>query len=312
MPGRSFAGSPTATSEENELAARLRDHVEALAESPDRAGIGERNLLRRPEALARAAQELETRLATSGRSVTRERFTIGDGPLAAENVVLTLPGTTRADELVVVGAHYDTAEGSPGANDNASGCSALIELAQRCANRAHARTLRFVAFANEEPPFFATDDMGSVANARGSRERGENVVAMLSLETLGCYDDRPGSQRYPIGALSWIYPDRGDFVAFVGNRGSRALVRRCIGTFREHARIASEGAALFESIPGVGWSDHRSFWAEGFPALMVTDTAIFRDGNYHEASDTPEKLDYVRFARVVLGLERVIEDLLER
>jgi hypothetical protein len=316
MPGRSFSGAtPRATPEELELAARLRDHVEALAgaadpsASPGAPGIGERNLTRRPEALADAARVIEARLAETGARVTREPFEVTGSSLRAENVVLELAGGARADEIVLVGAHYDTAEGSPGANDNASGCAALIELARALARKSCARTLRFVAFANEEPPYFATGDMGSVACARACRARGDDVVAMLSLETLGCFDDRPGSQRYPLGALAWIYPDRGDFVAFVGNRPSRDLVRRSIATFRSHARVPSEGAALFESIPGVGWSDHRSFWAEGYPALMVTDTALFRDANYHEASDTAEKLDYERLARVVLGLERVLEEL---
>ncbi len=318
------AAAPTASAEELSLAARLREHVEALAgtspereahervspaqASSERASIGERNLAR-PQALAAAVLEVERRLALSGRSVQHEPFAVAGTRMRAENLSVELTGTSRASEIVLVGAHYDTAEGAPGANDNASGCAALFELARAFASRSSARTLRLVAFANEEPPYFATDQMGSAVCARACRERGENIVAMLSLETLGCFDDRPGSQRYPVPILSWIYPDRGDFIAFVGNQASRDLVHRCIATFRSSARIASEGAALLESIPGVDWSDHRSFWTHGYAALMITDTAVFRDPNYHHASDTPDGLDYTRLARVVHGLDQVITDL---
>lgn len=326
MPGRSFTGAaPPANAQELELAARLREHVEALAgtstrrtelesesleRSPDeRAPIGERNLAH-PQALAAAVLEVERRLALSGRSVQHEAFDVAGTRVRAENLSVELTGTTHASEIVLVGAHYDTAVGAPGANDNASGCAALFELARTFAARSSARTLRLVAFANEEPPYFATDEMGSAVCARACRARNENIVAMLSLETLGCFSDRAGSQHYPVPILAWIHPDRGDFVAFVGNQSSRELVQRCIRTFRSSARIASEGAALFESIPGVDWSDHRSFWANGYPALMLTDTAVFRDPNYHHSTDTPEKLDYLRLARVVLGLEPVLTDLL--
>src|SRR5262249_39377669 len=149
------------------------------------------------------------------------------------------------------------------------------------------RTLRFVAFVNEEPPWCQGADMGSRVYARSCRARGDDVVAMLSLETLGCYSDAPRSQRYPLPILRAFYPSQGDFVAFVGDTSSRALVREAIGAFREHASIPSEGAALPGWIPGVGWSDHRSFWEKGYRAIMVTDTAPFRYAHYHTALDLP-------------------------
>jgi Zn-dependent M28 family amino/carboxypeptidase len=202
----------------------------------------------------------------------------------------------------VVGAHYDTVPGSPGADDNASGVAVLIELARL------RLPARFVAFANEEMPYFESGEMGSHAYAARARAAGEKISAMLSLEMLGCYRDEPGSQHYP-PPLGWFYPDRGDFIGFVGDLGTRALVRRAIGAFRRHARFPAQGVAAPSVIPGVTWSDHGSFRRQGYPAIMVTDTAFNRYPHYHLPSDTPEKLDYLRMARVTLGLAAVIEEL---
>ncbi|MEA3275961.1 MAG: M28 family peptidase, partial [Pseudomonadota bacterium] len=197
--------------------------------------------------------------------------------------------------------------GSPGANDNGSGVAAVLELARLLAGRALARTVRFVAFVNEEPPFSYTPEMGSLVHARAARDRGDRIQAMLSLETIGHYSDRPGSQRYPY-PLSLFYPDTADFIGFVGNLGSRQLVRSAVQSFRRHAFFPSEGAAVPAWVKGVGWSDHWSFWQAGYPAIMVTDTAFFRYAHYHSAGDTPEKIDYARTARVVEGLASVIAD----
>jgi len=161
---------------------------------------------------------------------------------------------------------------------------------------------------NEEPPHFRTEEMGSRAYARRCRERKENVVAMLSLETIGCYSDEPGSQKYPF-PFGLFYPSEGNFIAFVGNVSSRSFVRRCVATFREKAAFPSEGGALPGFVPGVGWSDHESFWENGYPGLMVTDTAPFRYAHYHRKADTPDQLDFERCARVVSGVEHVLRDL---
>jgi len=294
MPGSSHRGElPPATEGQGLLAGQLRDDVRALAGE-----IGERSV-RSPEANRRAAERIEASLRAAGLDPR-----IQDGNVAAE-----VRGSSLPDEIVIVGAHYDSAEGSPGANDNATGVAATLALARRFARSAPERTLRFVAFANEEPPSFGTDAMGSRIDARACRERGEDIVAMLSLETLGCYTDEPGSQRYPLPLLNLLYPDRGDFVTFVGNVASGSLVRRAIGAFRERAGFPSEGAALPGWIPGVGWSDHDSYWREGYPAIMVTDTALFRDPRYHTAGDRPEHVDFGRLARVVEGLVAVVEEL---
>ena len=190
--------------------------------------------------------------------------------------------------------------------DNGSGVAAMIELAHLLKESKPARTLRFVAFVNEEPPFHHSDAMGSRQYARRSNERGENVVAMFSLETIGWYSDRPGSQRYPF-PLNFFYPATGNFLAFVSNLGSRALLHETIASFRRHAELPSEAVAAPAFIPGVDWSDHWSFWKEGNAALMVTDTAPFRYPFYHTPEDTPDKIDFDRLARVVAGVERVVE-----
>jgi Zn-dependent M28 family amino/carboxypeptidase len=221
------------------------------------------------------------------------------------NLEAVLPGHGAADEIIVVGAHYDSVAGSPGANDNASGVAALLELARLLAGTALPRSVRFVAFANEEAPFFYGDEMGSNRYAARAQVQGERIVAMLSLETLGYYTDQPGSQRYPF-PFSLFYPDTGNFIGFVGNFSSRALVRRAIGAFRAATSFPSEGVAAPSGMEGVHWSDHWSFWQAGYPAIMVTDTALFRYPHYHAATDTPEQLDYNGLARVTGGLAEVI------
>jgi Zn-dependent M28 family amino/carboxypeptidase len=219
-----------------------------------------------------------------------------------------ITGKTRSGEIVVVGAHYDTVPGTAGANDNTSGVAATLALARKFSKLENDRTLRFVAFVNEEPPYFQTDQMGSRVYARQCRQQGDNIVAMVSLETLGWYDDRPNSQNYPL-PFGLLYPSTGNFIGFIGNIASRSLVRQAIGTFRQHEQFPSEGAALPEAIPGVGFSDQWSFWQEGYPAIMVTDTALFRYPFYHTPEDTIDKVNFDRLARVVRGLEKVVAGL---
>lgn len=301
MPGRSHSGPlPPMTSAQETLRAELESDVRKLAEE-----IGERNV-RHPAKLDATARHVEARLAAAG-TVMRQEYLVNDVPCA--NVEVEIAGGARKDEIVVVGGHYDSVTGCPGANDNATGAAAVIALARRFATAKPARTLRFVAFVNEEPPFFGEDSMGSAVYAKRCAKRGEHVAAMLSLETLGCYSDADGSQRYPVPLLKLAYPSRGDFVTFIGNYASRALVRDAVGTFRASAAFPSEGAALPGWIPGVGWSDHACFWDHGFPALMVTDTAPFRYAQYHTADDVVAHVDFERFARVVDGLAAVVARL---
>lgn len=301
MPGVSHRGPlPPPTPEQAVLRQELQRHVHRLAGE-----IGERNVFQ-PRRLQAAADYIEAELAQTGRSVARQSFE-ARGELC-HNLEIEIPGASRPDELLVIGAHYDSVAGSPGADDNASGVAALLVLAKAFATQPAARTLRFVAFANEEPPFFMTEEMGSLVYARRCRQRGESVVLMLSLESLGYYSERPRSQRYPF-PLGLFYPSRGVFIGFVGRTTDARWVRRCVELFRKHAPFPSEGGALPGWLPGVGWSDHWAFWQAGYPAVMVTDTAIFRSPHYHSANDTPDKLDFDRFARVVDGLRRTISRL---
>jgi len=214
-------------------------------------------------------------------------------------------------QVVVVGAHYDSVRGTPGADDNGSGVAATIEIARLVKARvggawpASAPAVKFVLFANEEMPFFGSPHMGSLVYAMKLKELGLRVAAMYSLETLGYYQDTPGSQRYP-WPFSLAYPDRGDFLAFVGDLRSRRLVRNSIAAFREVASFPSEGIAAPRAVPGVQWSDHWAFWEQGWPAIMITDTAPYRNPNYHTARDTPDTLDYDRLTRVVHGLSEMV------
>ena len=300
VPGQSWSGElPPLTPEERELAASLREHVTVIASR-------EHNVYKLPM-LEQGAQYIENTLDQAGYlPLGAQRFTVGDAPV--RNIEAELKGGARASEIVVIGAHYDSVVGAPGANDNGSGVAALLELARLAHGSRPARTVRFVALVNEEPPFFKSDAMGSLRYARRSRERGENIVAMIALETIGYYSEQAGSQRYPF-PLGFFYPRTGNFLAFVSDLGSRALMHDAIAAFRHHARFPSEGVAAPAFIPGVDWSDHWAFREAGYPALMVTDTAPYRYPHYHTAADTPDKLDYERLARVVIGLQAVLKAL---
>jgi hypothetical protein len=303
MPAKSFSGSPSPLS-----AAEIALRAELLADVQTLAGdIGERNVPRYPE-LKAAADYIEQSFTRAGLPTQRQGYDV-DGRLC-ENIEAEIRGST--DEIVVVGAHYDSVEGAPGANDNASGVAAMLALSRRFAGTGGERTLRFVAFANEEPGYFQTEKMGSWVYARRCKERGEHITAMVSLETIGYFSDAPGSQQFPVRGLGMLYPTTGNFIAFVANTSSRKLMRQALGTFRKHAQLASEGAALPTAIPGVGWSDHWAFWKHGYPAFMITDTAPFRYPHYHRRSDTPDKLDYDSMARLVSGLHEVVADLAGR
>ena len=301
MPGKSFRGPlPPLSNEQLALRDELASDVRELAGQ-----IGERNVERYAK-LTAAADFIDRSFGAAGLRPRRLGYIVGDK--ICHNIEVMVPGM-ESTQIVVVGAHYDSVLGGPGANDNASGVAALLALTRRFAEKRCRREVRFVAFVNEEPAFFQTKQMGSWVYANECKLRGEQIAAMVSLETLGYFPVSAGSQKYPVPWLGMIYPNVGNFVAFVGNVSSRALVKQAIGSFRRRTEFPSEGAALPARIPGVGWSDHWSFWEHGYPAIMITDTAPFRYPHYHAASDTPDKLDYASMARVVEALTNVIEEL---
>lgn len=274
------------------LEERLKCHVTALA-----GVIGERNL-ECPEGLARAVCYLRETWQSQGYRVETQEFTV-EG-IQCSNVLVEIRGNEKPEEILVVGAHYDSVNGSPGANDNASAVAALLELSRLFASVPPRRTMRFVAFSNEEPPFFRTHLMGSRVYAEQCRRRGDCIIGMVSLETIGFFTELPRSQGYP-PPLGLFYPPVGNFIAVVGNLRSRDLVKRFVEGFREKSDFPLECAATFELLPGVSWSDHSSFWKFGYPALMVTDTAFYRYPYYHTSQDTPDKLQYSALARVTHG-----------
>lgn len=310
MPGKSYQGPmPPLTEGQRLLRESLRRDVYKLAGE-----IGDRNARTNYENLSAATDFIEASLQRAGYKVHRQGYEVSLSGLQGRtcyNLEVEITGRERSDEIVVIGGHYDSLEDTPGANDNASGTAAVLALARAFAGKKTPRTLRFVTFVNEEPPYFQSKDMGSWVYVKRCRQRNENIVAMLSLETIGYYSDAKGSQHYPVSPLGLIYPTTGNFLAFVGNITSRKLLRNVVALFRRCAEFPSEAAALPEMLVGVGWSDQWSFWQGGYPGVMVTDTAPFRYPYYHTQEDTPDKIDYNRLAYVVSALEKVVAELVD-
>jgi Zn-dependent M28 family amino/carboxypeptidase len=300
MPGVSYSQALPALTE---LDLRVRDGLQRDVEVLS-AKIGARNN-EHYENLGAAQSFLTKELSQAGYRVNTQDYKI-DGKTYS-NLEVEIPGTTLADEILVIGAHYDSAFTSPGANDNGSGTAAVLALAREFVGTKPLRTLRFVEFTNEEPPFFWTQNMGSSVYAKAAKAKGDKIIGMFSLETIGYFSNQPNSQNYPY-PLNLLYPNTGNFIGLVGNIDSRELLRNTVRSFRAQAQFPSEGAALPNALPGVGWSDHWSFWQQGYQALMITDTATFRYPQYHSADDTTDKLDFDKAALVVRGISRVIRD----
>jgi Zn-dependent M28 family amino/carboxypeptidase len=285
------------------LGSRLEARVRHLSHT-----IGERHFLR-PEALLAAAHYIEEQLGSMGASVRKHEFFVNNqGFVNLEVLVPRADSSRQKPGCIVVGAHYDTVAGTPGADDNASGVAALLELVQQLGRERLDRTLRFVFFPNEEPPFFPNAGMGSAAYARMLRSEHVDVHVMISLEMLGYYSDRANSQKYP-PVLSLIYPNRGNFIGLISNLTSRKRLHEVKRAFLASTEFPCESLAAPEWTVVVGLSDHRSFWSQGYQALMVTDTAFMRNPHYHGSSDTAETLDYGRFAEVTQGLVSAVKRL---
>ncbi len=303
VPGKSHHGPlPPLTQAEAAVAAALKRHIATIA-------AREHNLVEYDE-LEKVARYIEATIASFGYTVGRQEFIVAGKPVRNIDAVIEPRAGTVDPEVIVVGAHYDSVRGSPGANDNASGSAAVIELARllRDLDGNSDKRIRLVLFVNEEPPYYRTEAMGSLRYARALAERRERVVGMYSLETIGFYSSEPESQRFPF-PFGFLLPHRADWVAFIGLFGSRPLVHRTVRSFRSHTAFPSVGGVAPDAIPGMGWSDHWSFAQHGFQALMITDTALFRYVHYHQPSDTPDKVDTESVARLVKGIERVIRDL---
>lgn len=307
-PRQPFRGSlPHLTAEENALGARLHAHVAAIASTPH-------NLAHYP-ALEAAACYIERELAAAGYAVRLQEFEVMGRPVRNIEVMLGpaaakgCSGTDNGTPCYLVGAHYDSPDRSPGANDNGSGVAALIELARLLAeDPPPGHRLRLVFFVNEEAPWGKTEHMGSLVHARSLAADGQRLDGMIALETLGHFSTRPGSQCFPF-PFGLVYPDVGNFVAFVGLPRARSFVHRALEAFRRETAFPSIGGIAPGCVAGVDLSDHWAYDQCGYPAMMITDTAPFRNPYYHTPGDLPETVDYDSLARITLGLARMLRGL---
>lgn len=286
----------------SDLARHLHRHVDCLAGL-----IGPRHL-GRPESMNAALAFIEREFQEMSYQASRQNYDAGR--CVATNVIVERRGETRPDEIVILGAHYDTVPETPGADDNASAVAVLLEVARSLVGTRFQRTVRFVSFACEEPPHFHTDTMGSQFHARHCRMAGEKITGMLCLEMVGYYSSDEGSQAVPSGiprAFHWLFPKRGDFLTAVGNLRSWRLCWRFRRGFKAATRFPLFSIALPESVHAIRLSDNSSFWDQGYPALMLTDTSFLRNPNYHRPSDTADTLDYERMAQVVQGVSGAVK-----
>jgi Zn-dependent M28 family amino/carboxypeptidase len=280
-----------------EIEANLETTVRFLSEE-----IGPRSYAHL-EQLNKSADYVEERLTSCGCNVKRQSFT------CMENTYHNIIGEVRGakdSEILVIGAHYDTVPGTPGADDNASGIAGLLELARLAAGNSLSRTICFAAFTLEEPPFFKTRHMGSHVYAKSLHENKVNVTGMISLEMIGYYCDKKGCQYYPFSFFKWFYPETGNFIAFVGNVSSKDYTRSVKHAFQKAVALPVVSLNTVSLVPGIDFSDHSSFWNFEYPAFMITDTAFYRNPNYHTAGDTTDTLDYKRMALLVSGLKSAL------
>jgi Zn-dependent M28 family amino/carboxypeptidase len=278
----------TASMQEN-----LKRHIQTLA-----GDIGERNVYL-PHALMEAEHYIRHEWQQQGYEVVDQRYEAKGVDCA--NLQVTRVGADTKAPFILIGAHYDTVKGSPGANDNGSGVAALLELTRLFTTLTPATTIRFVAFVNEESPFFYWGKMGSMVYAKMARQRKDNIRFMISLETMGYYRHEPHSQAYP-PLLKWFYTDRANFIAFVSNFKSRRTMHQAVKAFHNCSDFPLQHIATFAWVPGVSWSDHMAFWRQGYKAFMVTDTAFYRYPYYHTAQDTPDKVQIEPLAKLTQDL----------
>ena len=280
----------------------LRRHVDRLAGL-----IGPRHL-KKPKTIAATLGMLRGEWEAMGYSVAAETYdALGD---EATNLMVETPGKNSLNskssrEIILLGAHYDTIAPTPGADDNASAVAVLLEVSRLLRDHLGKRTARYVAFACEEMPYFHTFSMGSQTNATRARERGDRIKAMLCLEMVGYFRDEPGSQAIPDAIPNYLrplFPQRGNFLAAVGNLRSAKLLWPLRRGFKRATRLPLFTIALPEKIRDIRRSDNSSFWDQGYPALMLTDTSYLRNPHYHLETDTPETLDYQRMTQVTIGV----------
>ncbi|MBN2012727.1 M28 family peptidase [candidate division KSB1 bacterium] len=280
---------------------QLRSHVETLATE-----IGERN--------STHYAALEQAYLYIFSSMQQTSFDISTIEYSHEHrtyqiAVAEKKGTDKPDEIIVVGAHYDTVEDCPGADDNASGIAGLLECMRIIDSYPNSRTIRFVAFPLEEPPFHNSPLMGSHVYARKCHSEQQKLLCMIAFEMLGYYTEKRGTQRYPTSVMEQKLTNRGNFIAIVGNVDSKNIVSSISQSFDEQQLLPVEPLVTYEYVPGSNLSDHAPFWEHGYKAVMVTDTAFYRNPYYHLPEDTPSTLNFNIFAKVIISMAKAIQDL---
>lgn len=255
-----------------------------------------------PEGLEKAADYITEALKAAGGRVSMQPFQVRQRTY--RNLIASFG--LEAGPRIVVGAHYDSCEALPAADDNASGVAGLLELARLLGAQAPALRVDLVAYTLEEPPFFRSRFMGSVRHAQALKAEGTELRGMIALEMIGRFADGAGSQRYPSPLMAPLYPDQGDFIAVVGRWGDLGLTRTVKRAMIQAGPLPVVSINGPRWIPGLDFSDHYPYWDAGFHAVMVTDTAFYRNGDYHTAQDTPDRLDYLRMARVVQGVHGAV------
>lgn len=297
-----FAAADYKDNDMQNLKSNLIETVKYLSEV-----IGPRDFTA-TDKLDKSADYIESKMRSYGCNVKKQPFSFSGNTY--HNVICEIKGTEKGNKsILVIGAHYDTITGTPGADDNASAVAGMLELARLVSERPIKHTIRFVAFCLEEPPAFRTKNMGSYVYAESLKKEGADVYGMISLEMIGYFSDEKGSQYYPISILKWFYPDKGNFIAFVGDFSSRQFTWKMEENFKKFSSLPVESISTFKSIPGIDFSDHRNFWEFGYPAFMITDTSFYRNPNYHMATDTPETLDYDKMAEIVSGFYKALNAL---
>jgi hypothetical protein len=304
MPGESSPlSSVPLTEEEADIAERLQDECTMLAHQ-----IGQRSTIKH-SAVATARDYIRQRLIRSALRPTDVAFSSrGDQGV---NVEAHSEGTLAKDEVLVIGAHYDTASYTPGADDNASGVAMLLQIARLVDAKQHDRTIAFVFFDRGSTRFASTQDTGSHAWATKAKQENRKIVGMISLDSVGLYFDEPATQQGPF-PLNLFYPDQGNFLMFVGDFGSRQFVQACVQNFRSQTGFPCEGLTLPDFMPWLAHSDHYAFRKQDWPALLVTDTGPLRNTEYAQMTDTPDRLNYSRMARVTVRLVKLVEVLARR
>ncbi len=276
---------------------RLKAHVEIISKK-----LFPRNY-KEITNLNSCAEYIAKNFAEAGAEIQRQEFTVEGN--AYVNVIGRFG--KGQPEKIIVGAHYDAVQGTPGADDNASGVAGLIELSYLIGKAHLNKGIELVAYSLEEPPFFGTDMMGSVEHA--SSIRSERIKGVIVLEMIGYYNETWGSQSYPMPLLNFIYPNRGNFIGIVGKTDQKEFTKKIKIGMKGTTDLPVYSINAPESVPGIDFSDHRNYWPYGLNAVMITDTAFYRNKEYHKIGDTLDRLDYNRMSKVVVGVFEAIRKL---